>query len=193
MSSPRTLYQIADAEIRRCIDVYLELATASNGLTAICPTHLADERAKVIVMMGFGLTPRAATAEEVCTEWQRRQALPFDLETVITAGVYSNLRAVGDEFFDELSVATGGFSRFDPDHLTENPHFLPLLQHLSGIFGKAKLKEHIGVVSDNRISQPAAERLAKFLSERVNPANVNKDAILKLVFDSRKIKPVGSQ
>lgn len=179
MSSPRTLYQIADAEIRRCIDVYLELAATSNGLTAIRPVHLADEYARVIVMTGFGLNPRVATAEEICTEWQRRQALSFDLETAITAGVYANLRAVGDEFFDELSAATGSFSRFEPDYLTENPHFLPLLQHLSGVFSKAKLKEHIGSVSDNRISKPAAGRLSRLLSERINPKNVNKDAILK--------------
>ena len=179
MPSPKTLYQIADDEIRRCIEVYLELAQVSNGLTAILPEHLSDERARVIVMAGFGIAPRPATAEAVYAEWQRRQALPFDLETAITAGVYTSLRTLAEALYEELSVATDGFSRFDPGYITKNPHFLPLLQHLSGVFSKAKLKEQVGSVSDRSISKPAAERLAKFLSERVDPEGVTKGEILK--------------
>jgi hypothetical protein len=56
---------------------------------------------------------------------------------------------------------------------------LPLLQHLSGVFSKAKLKEHVGSVSDNAISRPAAERLCKLLAERVDARRVVKGEILK--------------
>lgn len=178
-SPPKTLYQIADVEIRRCIDVYLSLAKASKGLTAVVPQHLRDDRARAIVLAGVGLVPRAATPQEVHAEWERRQALPFDLETAVTAGVYSNLRAVAESLYEEVRVQTNGFADFDPTYLVENPHVLPLLQHLSGVFSKAKLKEHIGSVSDNRISRPAAERLSKLLTERVDPKNVIKGEILK--------------
>jgi len=179
MAASQTLYQIANDEIRRCIDVYLKLAEQSRGLTALLPEHLPDERGRVIVMAGLGIAVRLATAEEVCTEWQRRQALPFDLETAITAGVYTNLRTVADTFYEQLSKATEGFTRFDATYLAEHPYLLPVLQHLGGIFSKAKLKELVGSVSDNSISKPAAERLSKLLSERVDPAYVVKGEILK--------------
>lgn len=179
MPSPKTLYQIADAEIRRCIDVYLALAQASSGLTAILPEHLSDQRARVIVMAGLGIALRPATPEEIYAEWQRRQALAFDLETAITASVYTSLRTLAESLYEEVRAGTDGFSRFDPGYLGENPHILPLLQHLGGVFSKAKLKEQVGSVSDNSISKPAAERLAKLLSDRVDPANVIKGEILK--------------
>ena len=179
MSAPQTLYQIANDEIRRCIDVYLKLAEQSKGLTALLPKHLPENRGRVIVMAGLGIAVRSATAEEVCSEWQRRQALSFDLETGITAGVYTNLRTVAETFYEQLSEATDGFTRFDRQYLAENPYLLPLLQHLAGIFSKAKLKELVGSVSDNSISKPAAERLSKLLSERVDPSRVVKGEILK--------------
>lgn len=179
MAASETLYQIADGEIRRCIDVYLKLAQQSKGLTAFLPEHFAEDRGRVIVMAGLGIAARSATAEEVCSEWQRRQAIAFDLETGITAGVYTNLRSVVEAFYEELSTGTDGFSHFDAAYLTENPHLLPVLQHLGGIFSKAKLKELVGSVSDNSISKPAAERLSTLLAERVDPAHVVKGEILK--------------
>lgn len=180
MAATQTLYQIANEEIRRCIDVYLRLAEQSKGLTALLPEHLPDERGRVIVMAGLGIAARPATSEDVCAKWQRRQALPFDLvETGVTAGVYANLRTVADTFYEQLSDATEGFTRFDAAYLSENPYLLPLLQHLGGVFSKAKLKELVGSVSDSSISKPAAERLSKLLSERVDPAHVVKGEILK--------------
>ena len=46
MTAPTTLYQIADGEIRRCIDVYLKLAQESKGLTAL-PETSPETRGKV--------------------------------------------------------------------------------------------------------------------------------------------------
>lgn len=179
MVSPKSLYRLADQEIRRCIDAYLELAQASNGLTAILPEHLSDGRAKVIVMAGLGIALRPAAPEEVHAEWKRRQALAFDLETAITAGVYTGLRTLAESLYEEVKSATDSFTRFEPAYLTENPHTLPLLQHLAGVFSKAKLKEQVGSLSDNSISRPAAQRLARLLSERVDPVNVSRGEILK--------------
>ena len=171
MEAPQTLYKIANDEIRRCIDVYLKLAEQSKGLSALLPEHLPENRGRIIVMAGLGVAVRSATAEEVCTEWQRRQAISFDLETGITAGVYTNLRTVAEAFYEQLSEATDGFTRFDTGYLAENPYLLPLLQHLAGVFSKAKLKELVGSVSDNSISKPAAERLSRLLTERVDPSH----------------------
>ena len=175
---PRTLYQIANTEIRHCIDAYLELAAVSNGLTTILPEHLASERTKTILATGFGFASAGLGSEGVYLEWQRRQAQLFDLETAITAGVYSTIRSVGGNLFDELSAGTKGFSSFNVDYLVENPHFLPLLQHLSGIFSKARLKEHVGSASDTGISKPAAARLVKLLSERIDPKSVVRAEVL---------------
>ena len=179
MVAPQTLYQIANDEIRRCIEVYLRLAEESKGLTALLPDHLPDSRARVILLAGLGIAARSETAEEVCLEWQRRQALFFDLETGITAGVYTNLRTVAEAFYEQLREATDGFTHFDGQYIGNNSYLLPILQHLAGIFSKAKLKELVGSVSDNNISKPAAERLSKLLSQRVDPSHIVKGEILK--------------
>lgn len=178
-AAPKTLYQIANDEIRLCIEVYLKLAEQSRGLTALLPEHLPEARGRLIVLAGLGLPAQEMSAEAVCEEWKRRHAIPFDLETGITAGVYANLRSVSETFYEQLNKGTDGFVRFDPSYLTENPYLLPLLQHLAGIFSKSKLKELVGSVSDNSISKPAAGRLSKVLSERVAPAYIVKGEILK--------------
>ncbi len=178
MTAPKTLYQRADEEFRSLINVYLALAKDSKGLTALLPEHLADKRARIIVMAGLGIPPGEATPEEVHAEWQRRQALTFDLETAITTGVYTNLRTIAEALYEEVMAQTNHFTRFDPDYLVANPHILPLMQHLGGVFSKAKLKERIGSVSDKKISRPAAERLCELLAEKVNPRKVVKDEIL---------------
>lgn len=174
-----TLYQIADQEIRRCIEAYLRLAEASKGLTDLHIEHVADARTRLIVAAGFGLGPSELTADQLHDEWTRRQALQFDVETGITAGVYANMRRVAEASYDQLYQATDRFTRFDEQYLASNPHLLPLMQHLAGVFSKAKLKEVVGNVSDNSISRPAAARLAKLLSERVAPAYIVKGEILK--------------
>jgi hypothetical protein len=174
-----TLYQIADAEIRLCIATYLELAKATKGLADLRAQHLTDERARVILLAGLGVQKLNYSAADAVEEWRRRQAIPFDLEAAITAGVYRDIRACGVRFLDQIEKATANFTTFDPAFINQNPYLLPVLQHLSGVFSKAALKRQVGSVSDNSISKPAAERLAVLLRDRVVAADVNKGEILK--------------
>ncbi|MBU4271264.1 MAG: hypothetical protein KKE86_12450 [Planctomycetes bacterium] len=176
-----TLYQIADAEIRLCIESYLRLTKATKGLSFIKPADLGDERARTILLAGLGVWNPSADATEACEEWKRRQAIAFDLEAAVTFGVYRNIRKCSAEFLDSVERATDGFTRFESGFIRTNPHFLPILQHLGGIFSKSALKKHVGSVSDNSISKPASERLAQLLSERVDPKQVNKGEILQRV------------
>jgi hypothetical protein len=174
-----TLYQIADAEIRLCIEAYLKATKATQGFTNVSPESLKDERARVILLAGLGVREIEVTAEEACEESKRRQAVPFDLETGITFGVYRNIRQKGIEFLDAVEEATNGFTEFTPLFIQRNPHTLPILQHLAGIFSKSALKKFVGSVSDTSISGPAAQRLAKVLQERVKPSSINKGEILQ--------------
>lgn len=174
-----TLYRIADAEIRICIATYLDLMQSTRGLTNVTPLALQNERAREILMAGLGLRGMLATADEASEEWKRRQAIPVDLEAGITFGVYRNLRHRAAELLDYFEVGTKGFTQIDAAFIYSNPHLLPLMQHLSGVFSKAALKRAIGNVSDNAISRPAADRLASLLQQRVNPSNVNKGEILQ--------------
>jgi hypothetical protein len=178
---PGTLYQAANAEILRCIDAYLLLTKATKGLSDVTPEAIVDKRTLNILLagLGLGISHGITSAIEAHTEWQRRQAVPFDTETAITAGVYQNIRAIGITFLDEVERSTEGFTLFSAEFIVANPHFLPILQHLSGIFSKAKLKDLVGSVSDISISKPAAARLAKVLTERVDPARINKGEILQ--------------
>jgi hypothetical protein len=174
-----TLYQIADAEIRLCIKAYLELAKATKGFADVRAEDLTDARTRVILLAGLSAQRLDYNANDTVEEWRRRQAIPFDLEAAITAGVYRDIRACGVRFLDQIEKATDKFTRFDAAFINQNPYLLPVLQHLSGIFSKAALKRQVGSVSDNAISKPAAERLAALLRDRVIAADVNKGEILQ--------------
>jgi hypothetical protein len=173
-----TLYKVADTEIRKAITAYLKLVKATNGLANVSLADLKDERARTILLAGLAVRG-VMSAGEALEEWRRRQAIPFDLETAIAAGVYKHIRSTGVRFLDILKTQTGSFTEFSPSFIKRNPYLLPLFQHLAGIFSKAALKEVVGSVSDNAISGPAAERLSKLLQERVDPRMVNKGEVLK--------------
>ncbi len=179
MSSNVTLYQIADAEIRKCIEAYLKLTRDTHDLSVIEEKNLSDPRSIVILLAGLGIRQFNVTALEAVEEWKRRSAIPFDLETAITTEVYRHIRELGATFLENLDTVSKGFTQFDSLFIQQNPYLLPLLQHLAWIFSKSKLKELIGSVSDNAISKPAAQRLAALLSERVDPKTVNKGEILQ--------------
>ncbi len=180
MAEPQaTLYQVADGEIRSCIEVYLDLMRATRGLSNVEPKHVTDPRAKVILLAGLGVQQFQCTPKQAVEEWKRRQAVPFDLEAAITFGVYQNIRQCGARFLDSVEKMTKGFTAFDPDFIHANPYLLPILQHLAGVFSKAALKKKVGGVSDTSISKPASRRLADLLRERVSPGAVNKGEILQ--------------
>lgn len=179
MNNNITLYQLADAEIRKCIDAYLKLARETHDLSFVSPEHLLDQRSIVILLAGLGIRQYNVTAVQAVEEWKRRSAIPFDLETAITTEVYRHIRELGATFLDNVDRVSAGFTKFDPEFIQQNPYLLPLLQHLAGVFSKSKLKELVGSVSDSSISKPAAQRLAALLNERVDPSTVNKGEILQ--------------
>lgn len=178
-----SLYQIADAEIRRCIQNYLELTQITNNLSNIDLKVFEEERKQTILLAGLGFYANNLnvniSANEAYEEWSRRQVIPFDVETAITFSVYRNLRQRGIDILNYVEKETNGFTDFLPDFIQKNPYTLPILQHLSGIFSKSTLKKQIGSVSDTSISKPASQRLSKLLKERVIPSSVNKGEILK--------------
>jgi hypothetical protein len=174
-----TLYQIANAEIRRCIEAYLSSTKVTKDLADVTPEILEDERKRTILLAGLGVHQQELNAVEAHEEWKRRQAIPFDLEAGITIGVYQNIRQSGVRFLDYVEEKTNGFTEFDPEFIQNNPYLLPILQHLSGVFSKSSLKKYVGSVSDTSISKPAAKRLSELLKERVVPAYVNKGEILQ--------------
>ena len=175
----KTLYQVADDEIRKCINDYLALIDETNNLTNITENSLNTERKIVILLSGKGIQQINHSSQDAINEWNRRKAIPFDIESSITTSVYRNIRALGAELFDLLAKDTKNYTVFDPDYIHKNPSLLPLFQHLSGVFSKSKLKSIIGSASDNSISKPASIRLSKLLSETVEPKKINKGEILQ--------------
>lgn len=174
-----TLYQLADAEIRSCIFDYLELADATNGFTSVAAEAINTERKAIILLVGLNAPADDTSPDNVVEEWKRRKAIPLDVEAGITAGVYADIRGAGIRYLDEIKAGTDGFKVWSPDFIKANPHTLPLLQHLAGLFSKAALKKQVGSVSDNNISLPAAKRLAEVLKVRVIADDVREGEILK--------------
>ena len=174
-----TLYQLADAEIRSCIADYLSLAAATEGFTIVSVDAVDTPRKAMILLAGMNAPLEDFVPENVVREWQRRKAIRMDIQAGITAGVYMNIREAGALYLNEVKAGTDGFRNWPPDFIRQNPHTLPLLQHLSGVFSKSKLKDYVGTVSDKSISRPAAIRLAVLLKSRVFPEDVREGEILQ--------------
>ena len=174
-----TLYQIADAEIRRCIREYLVLASDTNGFTSVTRSAIDTSRKAVILLAGINAPLDKRSPDVVVREWERRRGIPVEIEVGITAGVYANIREAGIQYLEEVKEGTDGFRSWSPEFIRDNAHTLPLLQHIAGIFSKAALKRRVGSVSDKYISRPAAARLAAVLAERVVPGDVREGEVLQ--------------
>jgi hypothetical protein len=161
-----TLYALAMDAIKDCISIYLELADQTKNFNALSVEHLKTEKEMVVVLGGIGssLDHRSTSRQDILKEWEQTRAVPFDVESAITKGVYLLLRERTSQLLTELEEATAGFVRFTPDYIRENPRMLPILQRLANISSKAELKKRIGSVSDNVVSSRAAEKLAEILN-----------------------------
>jgi len=177
----KTIYELANEEMQRLIGVYLKLAEKTDTLSNLQPEHVADEDSRRIVLAGIGspLDPKATSPQQVVAEWSRMKAVPFDMETSITSGVYHCIRQYGQELLDAVEKETKGFSSFMPDYIFGHPYLLPVFQHLAGLFSKAALKRKMGSASDRAIAPPVAEKLAVLLNERQLGRIVNKGEILQ--------------
>ncbi|HUV02299.1 MAG TPA: hypothetical protein VMW67_02455 [Desulfobacteria bacterium] len=165
-------------EIKR----YLSLAERTHAFKTIEEGMLSDPLDRLMFGSGLGLhipDPDDIDPSWLVAEWQRKSAVPFDIERSVTVGVYRRIRPFADELYSEAEKLTAGFTTFDKDKLFAFPHLLPIFQHLAGIFSKACLKKEVGSVSDTGFSKPAAERLANLLSERVVSTSVSKSNILQ--------------
>ena len=150
-----SLYNVAKAEIERLTKVYLNLIEDTHNFSKVATRSLASREAITILLAGIGSLsdPEKTTAEQAVNEWERRIAVPFDIETSITVGVYIKLKEVTSAYYDQVLSITEGFTKFDPEFIQTFPHYLPLLQHIGGIFSKSKLKELVGSVSDSKYLQ----------------------------------------
>ena len=175
----QTLYQLADREIRACISDYLTLAADTAEFTIVRVEAVNTLRKARIMLAGVNAPISDCAPDAVVREWTRRRAIPFAIESGITAGVYVGLRETSCLYLKDIRTATDDFTKWSPDYIHDNPHTLPLLQRLAGIFSKSELKKHVGHVSDTGISKPAAARLAEMLENRVDPANVREGEILQ--------------
>lgn len=177
-----TVYQKADAAMRVEITRYLALAQATAGFTAVREEHLQDPTDRTMFASGIGLHLQEGIDPEparLVAEWERKRAVPFDIEHSVTVGVYQAIRPFAEQLYNEAASLSDDFKSFDANDLFDNPHLLPILQHLGGVFSKANLKKEVGSVSDTGFSKPASERLAILLAERVNPETVSKPNILQ--------------
>lgn len=179
----KTVYQLADEAMREEISRYLEIAKVTNGFTNINESHLSTFEKRRMFATGIGLHIGSINDDPgvdiLITEWNRKRAIPFDIERSVTVGVYASIRPFAAELFDKAKELTKDFTEYNADKLFENPYLLPIFQHLSGVFSKAELKKIVGSVSDTGFSKPASERLSELLATRVDPENIDRNNILQ--------------
>ncbi len=178
-----TLYSLAKEAMTYYVQVYLDLTRKTNGLANILPEHIQEFAEKLVVLSGIdsAIDPASSSAEQVVQEWRRRQAVPFDVESAITKGVYIQLRNRVENLLDELEQATKGFLAFDSSYIQSHPYMLPILQRLANISSKAELKKRIGNASDNAISEPAARKISQILNQKRPGDSMNRGQILQSI------------
>jgi hypothetical protein len=177
-----SLYTDAKENMKHVITIYLNITRETIGFSRMLPEHFDDHEAKELILAGFGspLWDRpSVSSQEAWSEWDRRKAIPFDVEGAVSFGVYHKLRAKSEAILEEIEGLTEGFRNWNGEQIRQHPYWLPLLQRIAGVFSKSALKQIVGSVSDTSISLPAAERLASFLKERVVPEDVVKTEVLQ--------------
>ena len=134
-----TFYELAQNEMQRLIAIYIELSATTAAFTNVRPIVVESDNARRILLadIGSSLDPEDSSPEEAVAEWSRMKAVTFETEPAVTNGVYFHLRPYGQRFLDQIQADTGGFEEFSPEYVSANPHFLPIFQHLAGIFSKA--------------------------------------------------------
>jgi hypothetical protein len=177
-----TIYQKADEGMRIEIKRYLALAETTSGFSSVAEALLSDPLDRLMFAAGIGI--HLTDADDIdparlVAEWRRKIAVPFDIERSVTFGVYRLIRPFTDELYEMANQITSNFTVFESKLLFDNPHLLPIFQHLAGIFSKATLKREVGSVSDKGFSKPAAEKLAILLKERVRSESIVKANILQ--------------
>lgn len=177
--SSDTIYGIATTSMKQCIQTYLALAKTTNAFASVKESDFSDPIARVILLAGKGADTRISSPAEALLEWSRRTAIPFDVESGVSFGVYVDARRRGDDLFKLAETLTKDFTEFDPLTISQTPQLLPIWQHLCGIFSKAALKKEVGSVSDVGISRPAGKRISELLKARVTPSRINKQDILQ--------------
>jgi hypothetical protein len=96
--------------------------------------------------------------------WLSRAAIPFDLESAATGPLYVDLREFTDGLIKQAYKETRNFTHVSAPWIRSNPHLLPVLTHVAGLFSKEGLSKAVGSVSDRSVSVPAARRLETLLS-----------------------------
>ncbi len=176
-----TIYQQAQKLMKLEIERYLSLINSTHGLSQVHPEHLADYETAVLFASGItsSIPPEDSNyAEFLVSEYNRKSAISFDIESAVCFGVYSKLRPFIKELFDESFFLTEGFSVFNPKTIKANPHLLPVFQNALNQ-SKAQLKRRVGSVSDTSISKPASEKLAELLDSQYSTADVQESNILQ--------------
>jgi hypothetical protein len=65
------------------------------------------------------------------------QAIPFDVESAITKGVYIKLRSRVEKLLNELYNLTKGFEEFSSDYIQANPYIpYSALQGVVSLFSR---------------------------------------------------------
>ena len=163
----QTVYQVAQDAMNVQIAKYLELTTATAGLTNVTEQSLVDAETAKLFAAGIDATfPNdcANIPQFLVAEFRRKPAVLFDVETAICAGVYSNLRSHAIELYKGAAELSENFTIFNSTALKGSPHLLPIFQNALQL-SKAQLKKKVGGVSDNAISGVASVKLATELQK----------------------------
>lgn len=181
----KTLYQKAQEAMNIEISRYLDLIRVSNGFSNLKATHLSDPKTALLFAGGIGVMDQENSNHNEYTnflinEFNRKIAIPFDVENAVCLGVYQTIRPYIEELFNQAEEITNQFTEFEPQIIKNNSYLLPIFQNILG-YTKSQLKRKFGSISDNQISVPASEKLANSLKDFFEKQTIDKQKVLQRI------------
>ncbi len=169
-----TLYEFATSMMKRSIEHYFILVSLTNNFTCFSEEIFAEEYARQMILAGKSLDYINLSPLECADAISRVRAVNFDIEKGVSAFVYENTRKYIATLIEKADALSNGFNHLTADNIKNNSYLLPIWQAALNISSKSNLKAIFGSSSDQKISAPAATRIADYANDYFSKHQVSK-------------------
>ena len=169
----KTLYEFAKEKMQESIQHYFEIVDLTDNFTSFSEEHFKETYATQMILAGKSLEYNGLSAKQSLDEVQRVQAVKFDIEKGVSAYVYENSRDYIKTLINEAKNISCSFSHIDAQEIKKHSYLLPVWQAALNISSKSNLKAIFGTASDQGVSEPSSEKIAKYANDYFSKYEIN--------------------
>jgi hypothetical protein len=165
MTESKTIYAFAHEQMSAIVAALLDLAQSTQTFTKPTTKSWSNSSETELLLCGKGFDiDDIPTLPSFENAWLTRLAIPFSIELAATGALYKQLRNFTGTLIASAFSETKNFEEVTPEWIRANPHFLPVLMHVMGVFSKQKLKKQFGSATDRGISRPASVKMVETIN-----------------------------